>query len=299
MSNNKTVFSAIIGIPNVGKSTLINRLVGARIAIATPKPQTTRNRIMGVITFDGVQYVFSDTPGMHIPKNRLGSHMQQEIYDSVDGIDVILFTIYPKNYLNDEEKKLLSDLENSRTPVILVMNKSDIVESKSKAKQMVEKIGTEFKFSDSIIVSALTGEGIEELFNLVAKYAKTGDFMYDEDTLTDQPERVIVAELIREQLIMHLSDELPYGTAVTVETFKERENGSIIDINATILCEKQSHKGIIIGKGGSMLKKIATDARIEIEDFLDSKVNLKCWVKVRDKWRDNEQFIQEYNYYKR
>lgn len=296
MTCNKTVFCTIVGIPNVGKSTLINRLVGVRIAITTPKPQTTRNRIMGVITIDNVQYIFIDTPGMHLARNKLGEYMQNEINDAVDGIDVILFTTYPKDSFKDEEKQMLENLKLRNIPVILIMNKADILASKTKGRNMLQKLKSEYSFSEALMVSASTGYGIDELMKSLASYGKIGDFMYDEDTLTDQPEKVIVAEMIREKLIMNLSDELPYGTAVTIEVFKERDSSDIIDIEAVILCEKQTHKGIIIGKKGAMLKKIASEARRDIEEFLETRVNLKCWVKVKDNWRDNDQYIREYNY---
>ena len=299
ISTEKTVFAAIVGIPNVGKSTLINQLVGARIAIVTPKPQTTRNRIMGVVTTEDIQYVFLDTPGMHIPHTKLGLHMQNAIYEAVEGIDVILFTVYPKDSFSEEEKQMLENLTGRKIPVILVMNKSDILSSKTKGEKQIAALQNEYTFADSVLISAKTGHNISVLMKSIAVYAKTESFMYDEDTLTDLPEKVIVSELIRERLIMNLSDELPYGTAVAIESFKERENSNLIDIDATILCEKQSHKGIIIGKGGSMLKKIASEARKEIEEFLDTRINLKCWVKVRESWRNNETYIREYNYLNR
>ena len=299
MNHKKTVFCAILGIPNVGKSTLINRLVAAKIAITTPKPQTTRTRIMGVITVENTQYVFLDTPGINLERNKLGTYMQQEIVGAVEAIDVVLFTVYPKESFNDDEKKLLDELFRKNTKVILVMNKSDIVSSRAKGNAMLEKLCQEYQFSASFMVSALTGESIEPLMKEVAKYATIENFMYEEDTLTDIPEKIIVAELIRERLIMNLSDELPYGVAVAIESFKERTDSDIIDIDATILCEKQSHKGIIIGKSGKMLKKIASEARASIEEFLDTRVNLKCFVKVKDGWRDNDQYIKDYNYLRR
>ncbi|MCL1831165.1 MAG: GTPase Era, partial [Oscillospiraceae bacterium] len=255
MSSRKNVFCAIIGIPNVGKSTLMNRLVGARIAITTPKPQTTRNRIMGVITIEDTQYMFSDTPGMHLPRTRLGEYMQDEIYQAVDGIDLVLFIVYPKESFDEQEMKLLSQLKSRNLPVVLVMNKADILKSRTKGRDMLQKLSEVYDFCDTALVSAADGYGIDELMKTISSYAKPGEFMYDEDTLTDIPLRVIVSEFIREQLIMSLSDELPYGTAVSIESFSERENSDIIDIGAVILCEKESHKGIIIGKGGKKLKQ--------------------------------------------
>ena len=295
----KTVFCAITGIPNVGKSTLINRLVGAKIAITAPKPQTTRTRIMGVITLDNIQYVFSDTPGMHKPHTKLGEYMQREIFEAIDGKDLVLFTIYPKYSLNDEEREMLERIAAERTPVVLVMNKADILGSRTQGLRMMENLRKEYNFSDTLAVSAVTGEGIDALMKTVAGYAKEGDFLYDEDTLTDQPVKILAAEIIREQLIMNLSDELPYGTAVTVDSFQPRADKEITDIQVTIICEKQSQKGIIIGRGGAMLKRIVSAARAEIEQLLETQVNLKCWVKVRDDWRDNGQYIREYNFLSR
>lgn len=290
----KTVFTAIVGRPNVGKSTLLNRLVGAKIAITSPKPQTTRNRIMGVLTEGEVQYVFIDTPGYHIPKTKLGEHMLKSVRDSVDEIDVALFVVYPKDAFDDNEKALLRELFRAGTPVILIMNKSDTLPNAIKGEENLAMLMKEDAFSDGMLVSARTGENLDLLKRTIEQYAEEGPFFFEEDTLTDQPEKVIVAEIIREKLLHNLSDELPHGTAVSIESFKERPSGGVVNIDATILSEKQSHKGMIIGKEGKMLKKIVYEARRDIEAFLGMRVNLKCWVKVREDWRNKENIMLDF-----
>jgi GTP-binding protein Era len=292
----RTLFAAIVGKPNVGKSTLLNRLVGAKIAIISPKPQTTRNRIMGVVTEDGVQYVFLDTPGFHAPKTKLGEHMIKSVRDSVADIDCALFVTYPKSEFDEPERELLDELFKSKTPVILVINKCDTLSSKTKGQECLESLKKQYAFSESLLISAVTGEGVDALTDILRAHSKEEPHMFPEDTLTDIPEKVIVAELIREKLLLNLFDELPHGCAVSVESFKERETGGLIDIDAEILCEKNSHKGMIIGKGGLMLKKVGTEARLDIEEFLDCRVNLKLWVKVREDWRNKESFINNLGY---
>lgn len=292
----KTLFAAIVGLPNVGKSTILNRLVGAKIAIATPKPQTTRNRIMGVLTAGLSQYVFLDTPGFHIPKTKLGERMVQSVRDSYSDVDVALFVVFPKSGLDETEQKLLQEIRKNKTPAVLVLNKADTISSKAKAQTMLNELAAPHDFANAVAVSALTGDGFGELMTILDSYAVVGPHMFDEDTLTDMPEKVIVAELIREKLLFELRDELPHGCAVAVESFKEREGSDLVDIEAVILCEKQSHKGMVIGKGGQMLKKIGSLARKDIEQFLDCRVNLKLWVKVRENWRNNESRIRDFGY---
>lgn len=289
----RTVFTAIVGNPNVGKSTLMNRLIGAKISIISHKPQTTRTRIIGIITEGDLQYVFYDTPGYHIPHTKLGEYMQRFIRDAVDGIDVALLLVNPTGSFDENEKKLLEELKRSGTPVILVVNKFDTVSSEESGKLLVESLIKNESFPDVMTISALTGQGLRELKHRISKYAVAGPFMFDEDALTDTPERVIVAELLRERLLVHLSDELPHGIAVIIESFKERPGGDLIDINVSVICEKKSHKGMIIGKEGGMLKKVASEARQNIEDFLGCRVNLKCWVRVREGWRDKESLLRE------
>ncbi len=292
----QTVFAAIVGKPNVGKSTLLNRMIGAKIAITSPRPQTTRNRIMGVVTHGEKQYVFLDTPGFHLPKTKLGEHMVKSVRDSVADIDCALFVTYPKETLDEIETQLLAELKTAGTPVILVMNKADTLSSKAKGEKFIEALCALYPFCGSVIVSALDGTGMQELTAELDKHASEGPHLFPDDTLTDIPEKVIVAELIREKLLLNLFDELPHGCAVSVERFKERMDKPLIDIDAEILCEKESHKGMIIGKKGAMLKKIGSEARADIEDFLDCRVNLKLWVKVREDWRNKESVIKTLGY---
>lgn len=289
----RTVFTAITGKPNAGKSTLLNRLIKSKLAITAPKPQTTRARILGIYTEDGTQYVFTDTPGFHSPRTRLGEHMVKTVRDSVSDADVTLFLAEPFGTLSESEKLLAGELRDSKIPVILVLNKCDTV-SPEKAEKLLEELSEETGFVESICVSALTGKNCDRLMELISAHALSGPHLYDEDALTDMPEKQIAAELIREKLLMFLQDELPHGCAVVIESFSERANSDMIDIGAAIVCEKNSHKAMIIGKGGAMIKKIGTAARAEIEAFLDCRVNLKCFVKVREGWRDNEQFIKEF-----
>ena len=289
----KTVFTAIVGNPNVGKSTLLNRLTGVKIAITSHKPQTTRTRITGILTEGGVQYVFIDTPGFHHPRTKLAEQMQKAIGAAVEGVDVALLVVTPKEALDETEKQLLGMLKRAGTPVVLAMNKSDTLASATDEKRLLESLASEGDFAGILSVSALKGDGIDALKALLAERAEEGPLMFDEDTLTDIPEKTIVSELIRESLLKFLFEELPHGTAVIIESFKERPTGGIVDIDATVICEKNSHKGMIIGKGGSMLKKIATSARLNIESFLSCRVNLQVRVKVRENWRNNERYLRE------
>ena len=292
----KTLFTAIVGLPNTGKSTLINRLTDSKIAITSPRPQTTRSRIMGVAAAGETQTVYLDTPGFHTPRNRLGRHMMERVRESAAEADVALFVTWPKESFDDAEQALLADLKKARMPVILVVNKSDIMRDAAKGPQILKALGGSYAFAGAALVSALTGEGIKDLMALLESRALPGPWLFPEDTLTDQPKRVIAAELIREKLLANLRDELPHGCAVIVERFREREGSDLIDIEANILCEQNSHKGMIIGKGGAMLKKIGSEARADIEAMLDCRVNLQLWVKVREGWRDNEYILRELGY---
>ncbi len=292
----RTLFAAIVGKPNVGKSTLLNKLIGVKLAIISPKPQTTRNRIMGVLTKDELQLVFLDTPGFHLPKTKLGEHMIKSVRDSVSDIDCAVFVTYPKIEFDELECSLLDELFKSKTPVVLAVNKSDTLSSIEKGKEDLCALSKLYNFSGTALISAATGDGIDELLKILTAHSKEEPHMFPEDTLTDIPEKVIVGELIREKLLLNLREELPHGCAVSVESFKERESKDLIDIEAEILCEKSSHKGMIIGKGGLMLKKVGTEARLDIEDFLDCRVNLKLWVKVREDWRNRESFINNLGY---
>ena len=293
--NTKSGFVALIGRPNVGKSTLMNKLIGQKIAITSNKPQTTRNRIQTVYTDERGQVIFLDTPGIHKAKNKLGEYMVNVAEKTLSDVDVVLWLVEPTNYVGAGEKHIVSQLKNCKKPVILVINKVDTV----KKEEILEFIATyqkEMEFAEIIPVSALKGTNTDDLLDTIFKYLTYGPLYYDEDTVTDQPMRQIVAELIREKALRCLSEEIPHGIAVTIEKMKERPDGSMWDIEATIVCERDSHKGIVIGKGGAMLKKIGSAARFEIERMMESQVNLKIWVKVRKEWRDSELLMKNYGY---
>lgn len=293
----KTGFVALIGRPNVGKSTLMNYLIGQKIAITSNKPQTTRNRIQTVYTDERGQIIFLDTPGIHKAKNKLGEYMVTVAEKTLEDVDVILWLVEPTTYIGAGEQHIIATLKNFKKPVILVINKVDTVD-KPEILKFIDRYSKEMKFSEIIPVSALKGINTEDLKETIFKYLPYGPMFYDEDTVTDQPMRQIVAELIREKALKCLSDEIPHGIAVTIETMKERPDGSMWDIDATIVCERDSHKGIIIGKSGAMLKKIGSAARFEIERMMEQQVNLKLWVKVRKEWRDSELLMKNFGYRK-
>ena len=290
----KSGFVTLIGRPNVGKSTLMNRLIGQKIAITSNKPQTTRNRIQTVYTSGQGQIVFVDTPGIHKAKNRLGDYMVHVAERTLSEVDVILWLVEPGNFIGAGERHIIGQLQKVKTPVILVINKSDTVK-KEELLPCIDTYRKTMEFQEIVPVSALKGDNTDLLISCVMKYLPYGAAFYDEDTVTDQPMRQIAAELIREKALRMMSDEIPHGIAVVIEKMTERDNG-IFDIDATIVCERESHKGIVIGKGGAMLKKIGTAARIEIENLMDAKVNLKLWVKVRKDWRDSELYMKNYGY---
>ena len=291
--NFKSGFVAIIGRPNVGKSTLMNHLIGQKIAITSKKPQTTRNRIQTVYTCDEGQIVFLDTPGIHKAKNKLGEYMVQVAERTLKEVDAIMWLVEPSTFIGAGEQHIVQQLGKVTTPVVLVINKADTVK-KEDILPCIAKYNEVYQFADIVPVSARTGENTDELLKVIMKYLPYGPQFYDEDTITDQPERQIVAELIREKALHCLNEEIPHGIAVLIEKMKARKK--VMDIEATIICERDSHKGIIIGKQGSMLKKIGTAARIEIENLMDAKVNLQLWVKVRREWRDSELYMKNYGY---
>lgn len=295
MMNNqyKSGFAALIGRPNVGKSTLMNCLIGQKIAITSHKPQTTRNRIQTVYTSEEGQIVFVDTPGIHKAKNRLGDYMVNVAERSLKEVDVILWLVEPTNYIGAGEQHIIEQLRKVNVPVILVINKIDTVK-KEELLGFIDTYRKEMDFAEIVPVSALKKENTEELIKCIMQYLPYGPAFYDEDTITDQPQRQIVAELIREKALRCLDEEIPHGIAVTIEKMKWR--GNLVDIEATIICERDSHKGIIIGKQGAMLKKIGTSARRDIEDLLESKVNLQLWVKVKKDWRDSDFLIKNFGY---
>ncbi len=289
----KSGFVALIGRPNVGKSTLMNCLIGQKIAITSNKPQTTRNRIQTVYTSEEGQIVFLDTPGIHKAKNKLGDYMLNIAQKSMSEVDVILWLVEPSNFIGAGERYIIEQLKKTKTPVFLVINKIDTV----KKEQLLAYIDTyrkEMNFAEVIPVSALKADNTEELIKCILKYLPYGPAFYDEDTVTDQPMRQIVAELIREKALRLLEEEIPHGIAVSIESMKDRKK--IMDIEATIICERESHKGIIIGKSGSMLKQIGTLARPEIEDMLEKQVNLQLWVKVKKDWRDSDFLLKNFGY---
>ncbi len=292
----KSGFVSLIGRPNVGKSTLMNALIGQKIAITSHKPQTTRNRIRTVYTSEEGQIVFTDTPGIHKAKTRLGDYMVHVAERSLRDVDLILYLIEPSDYIGELEHHILSELKDLKCPVFLVINKIDTVK-KEELLKCIALYSAEGKFAEIIPVSALKKDNLEELLNCIFRYLPEGEPFFDEDTVTDQPMRQIAAEMIREKALKCLNDEIPHGIAVTVERMEDR--GKIVDIDANIVCEKESHKGIIIGKGGSMLKKIGSAARYEIEDLTEKQVNLKLWVKVRKDWRDSDLLLKNYGYDKK
>lgn len=295
MAELKTGFVALIGRPNVGKSTLMNRLIGQKIAITSNKPQTTRNRIQTVYTEERGQIIFLDTPGIHKAKNKLGEYMVNAAKQTMNDVDVVLWLVEPTTYIGAGEQQIAANLKNCKKPVILVINKVDTVK-KEEILKFIDAYKNIVRFDEIVPVSALKGQNTDDLIDAIFKYLPYGPMYYDEDTVTDQPMKQIAAELIREKALRCLSDEIPHGIAVTVERMRERLDGSnIIDIDATIVCERDSHKGIIIGKGGEMLKKIGSAARFEIERMMDMQVNLKLWVKVKENWRDNEIFVTNYS----
>ena len=290
----KTAIVTIAGRPNVGKSTLTNQFVGEKIAIVSNKPQTTRNRICGILSQGNTQFVFVDTPGFHKPKTKLGDYMVNAVKDSIADVDLTLLVVEPIASIGAQEEALMEQLAAKRVPVILVINKIDTVE-KDKLLEVIAVYSQTGLFEAIIPISAKTGDGVDVLLSECEKYAVESPFLFPDDVTTDQPERQVMAEIIREKLLWNLEKEIPHGTAVEITTFTERENG-IIDIDATIYCEKASHKGIIIGKQGAMLKKISTMARTDCEKFMGTKVYLTTWVKVKENWRDSDFLVRNFGY---
>lgn len=294
----KSGFVAIIGRPNVGKSTLMNHLIGQKIAITSRKAQTTRNKIQTVYTCERGQIVFLDTPGIHKAKNKLGEYMVNVASRTFKDADVILWLVEPGTQVGPGDRHIAEQLKNCKLPVILVINKVDTVK-KEEVAGFIETYRKLIDFADIVPASALRAQNLDTVIDCIFKYLPYGPQFYDEDTITDQPQRQIVAELIREKALRTLDEEIPHGIAVTIDTMKERPDGRIVDIEATIICERDSHKGIIIGKQGTMLKKIGSAARFEIERMLEQKVNLKLWVKVKKDWRDSDYLIKNFGYDKK
>ncbi len=293
-----SAFIALVGRPNVGKSSLLNTLVGQKVAIVSDKPQTTRNRIMGVLTRDTVQLVFLDTPGTHRPRTRLGDFMVRSIGEAMTGVDVGVLIVEPTSTVRDSERELLQKFRAQKLPVLLVINKIDTVEDKATLLTCIDAWRQEFAFEAILPVSALTGEGVDELLAELTQYTFESPHFFPADAVSDQPEKVLAAELLREQMLLSLRDEIPHGIAVVIERMEERETerGVILDIDAEIFCERDTHKGMVIGKKGAMLKRISTAAREEMEKALGAHVNLQCWVKVKEDWRNRQGLLNGFGY---
>ena len=292
--NTRTAIVTIAGRPNVGKSTLTNYLVGEKIAIVSNKPQTTRNRICGILTQDDTQFVFVDTPGFHKPRTKLGDYMVNAVKDSIADVDLTVLVVEPIPSVGQQEQALIEQMMARRVPAILAINKIDTVE-KDILLEVIAAYSQTGAFDAIIPISAKTGDGVDALLEECDKYAVEGPFLFPDDVTTDQPERQVMAEIIREKILWNLDREIPHGTAVEITRFSERDSG-IIDIDATIYCEKASHKGIIIGKRGDMLKKISTQARTDCEKFMGTKVYLTTWVKVKENWRDSDFLVRNFGY---
>ena len=292
--NTRTAIVTIAGRPNVGKSTLTNFLVGEKIAIVSNKPQTTRNRICGIVTRDNLQFVFVDTPGFHKPRTKLGDYMVNTVRESIADVDATILVVEPIPSIGAQEEVLIERLQATRCPAILAINKIDTIE-KEKLLEVIAVYSQTGVFDAIIPISAKTGDGVDVLLEQCENYAVESPFLFPDDVTTDQPERQVMAEIIREKLLWCLEKEIPHGTAVEITTFTERPNG-IIDLDATIYCEKASHKGIIIGKQGAMLKKISSLARTDCEKFMGTKVYLTTWVKVKENWRDSDFLVRNFGY---
>lgn len=290
----KTAFVAIVGCPNVGKSSLLNRMLGQKIAIVTQKPQTTRTKIMGVLTNGETQLVFTDTPGYHRPKTKLGEKMIKAVGDGITGVDACLFVTEPEGEIKETELELLKKLKAEKAPVVLAINKIDTVKNKEQLMERIVKFTEIFDFEAVVPVSALKKENIDVLISELEKLTYESVHFFPDDTLTDQPERGLAGEIIREKMLLLLDKEVPHGVAVSIEKMRERTTGNIMDVEAVIYCEKETHKGIIIGKKGEMLKRISSKARLDMENFFQCKINLQCWVKVKEGWRNREGIIHNF-----
>lgn len=294
--NDKSAFIAIIGRPNVGKSSILNKLLGQKVAIVSSKPQTTRTRIMGVLTEGKDQLVFLDTPGMHKPKNSLGDYMVRSINESVAGVDACLLVTEAGQEIRENEKMLIEKVKKLDLPCVLAINKTDTINDKEVILEQIIKYSKEMDFDAIVPVSAETGSKLDELKDELKKFTSEGGHLFPDDTLTDQPEKVLAAEMIREKILRLTEKEIPHGTAVVIERMKMRDDKNLMDIDATIYCERDTHKGILIGKKGAMLKKISTYARQDMENFFGCKVNLKTWIKVKEDWRNKENLMRSFGF---
>lgn len=294
--NDKSAFIAIIGRPNVGKSSILNKLLGQKVAIVSSKPQTTRTRIMGVLTEGKDQLVFLDTPGMHKPKNSLGDYMVRSINESVAGVDACLLVTEAGQEIRENERMLIEKVKKLDLPCVLAINKTDTINDKEVILEQIIKYSKEMDFDAIVPVSAETGSKLDELKDELKKFTSEGGHFFPDDTLTDQPEKVLAAEMIREKILRLTEKEIPHGTAVVIERMKMRDDKNLMDIDATIYCERDTHKGILIGKKGAMLKKISTYARQDMENFFGCKVNLKTWIKVKEYWRNKENLMRSFGF---
>ena len=294
--NQKSAFIAIVGRPNVGKSSLLNRMLGQKIAIVSSKPQTTRTRITGILTEEDTQLVFIDTPGMHKPKNELGKYMVRSVTESVAGVDMCLLVTEAGKEITQTEENLIAKFKAQNIPAVLAINKVDTIKEKSELLTQILAYSNKFDFDAVIPVSAQDGQGVNDLKNELKIHAQEGGHFFDDDTLTDQPERVLASEMIREKILRMCEKEIPHGTAVVIEKMRQRQDKDILDVEATIYCERESHKRILIGKGGSMLKKISTYARQDMENFFGCKVNLQTWLKVKEGWRNRGGLLKNFGY---
>lgn len=290
----KTAFTAIVGCPNVGKSSLLNKMLGTKIAIVSSKPQTTRTKIMGVLTTGDTQLVFTDTPGYHKPHNKLGEKMNQAVGDSIGGVDACLFVVEAKGKIKKGEFELMEKFKKLKVPVILAINKIDMLKDKEELLERIAEFSSLYDFEAVVPVCAQTGENVKDVLQELDKLAVESPHFFPDDTLTDQPERVLAAEIIREKILRLMDKEVPHGIAVSIEKMREREDKDILDIEAIIYCERENHKGMVIGKKGAMLKKISTYARQDLENFFGIKVNLQTWVKVKEDWRNREGLIHNF-----
>ncbi|MBR5305791.1 MAG: GTPase Era [Oscillospiraceae bacterium] len=294
--NTKSIFVAMVGKPNVGKSSLMNLILGEKIAIVTQKPQTTRTSITGILTKGATQFVFMDTPGIHTPRTKLGERMVKTSHKTIADVDLAVMIFEPYGELNEAEMSLVDSIKKNRIPAIAVINKKDTLKKAAdldKQMKMLEEIGV---FDKVVATSAKDNEGVDELLSLIDSYAMEGPHYFEEDAITNMPEKVIVSEIVREKLLLNLFEEIPHGTNVEVEKFKERKGKNMVDISVVIYCERKSHKGMIIGKQGAMLKKISSQARMDIEQFLGAKVFMECWVKVKEDWRDSNYILNDFGF---
>lgn len=296
MENSKSIFIALVGKPNVGKSSLMNLVLGEKIAIVTQKPQTTRTSITGILTKGATQFVFMDTPGIHTPKTKLGERMVKTSTKAIADVDLAVMLFEPYNEFNEAELALVENIRKARIPAIAVLNKKDTIKKEEDALEQCSKIKELGIFDDVMVISARENSGVDELMSKIDSYAMEGPHYFDDDAVTNMPEKVIVAEIVREKLLLNMRDEIPHGTNVEVESFKERTDKNLIDISVVIYCERKSHKGMIIGKQGAMLKKIGSQARSDIEEFLSAKVNMQCWVKVKEDWRDSNYILNDFGF---